>query len=48
MTVGMLEAMLIATFPIPVTFYVVDVSRIAPVNAPRRALCVLARIEWKR
>ena len=40
--------MLIAIFLIPVTFYVVDVSRIAAVNAPRRTLCALARFEWKR
>jgi hypothetical protein len=46
--VGMLAAMLIAIFLIPVTFYVVDVSPIAAVNAPRRRLCALARIEWKR
>jgi hypothetical protein len=42
---GMLAATLIAIFLIPVTS---TSSRLAAVNAPRRTLCALARIEWKR
>ena len=45
--VGMLAAMLIAIFLIPVTYYVVE--RFADRRGEsRRTLCALARIEWKR